>query len=84
MWFIGVEVEQGSSAPPPKKNPGSPPEMVVKYRFDGAWLTGQVVYKVAKINFTYHIFFDWDFYYFGSKHLQCTPSFLENVSGQEP
>ena len=26
MWFIGVEVEQGTSAPPPKKNPGSAPE----------------------------------------------------------
>ena len=25
MWFIGVEVEQGTSAPPPKKNPGSAP-----------------------------------------------------------
>ena len=25
MWFIGVEVEQETSAPPPKKNPGSPP-----------------------------------------------------------
>ena len=23
MWFIGVEVEQETSAPPPKKNPGS-------------------------------------------------------------
>ena len=23
MWFIGVEVEQEKSAPPPKKNPGS-------------------------------------------------------------
>ena len=23
MWFIGVEVEQGTSAPPPIKNPGS-------------------------------------------------------------
>ena len=23
MWFIGVEVEQQTSAPPPKKNPGS-------------------------------------------------------------
>ena len=22
-WFIGVEVEQETSAPPPKKNPGS-------------------------------------------------------------
>ena len=24
MWFIGVEVEQETSAPPPKKNPGPP------------------------------------------------------------
>ena len=23
MWFIGVEVEEETSAPPPKKNPGS-------------------------------------------------------------
>ena len=28
MWFTGVEVEQETSAPPPKKNPGSTPEMV--------------------------------------------------------
>ena len=26
MWFIGVEVEQETSAPPPKKNPGTAPE----------------------------------------------------------
>ena len=25
MWFIGVEVEQETSAPRPKKNPGSAP-----------------------------------------------------------
>ena len=25
MWFIGVEVEQETSAPPPKKNPGTAP-----------------------------------------------------------
>ena len=25
MWFIGVEVEQETSAPPPIKNPGSAP-----------------------------------------------------------
>ena len=25
MWFIGVEVGQETSAPPPKKNPGSAP-----------------------------------------------------------
>ena len=29
MWFIGVEVEQETSAPPPKKNPGSAPDTVV-------------------------------------------------------
>ena len=29
MWFIGVEVEQETSAPPPKKIPGSAPEKVV-------------------------------------------------------
>ena len=26
MWLIGVEVEQETGAPPPKKNPGSAPE----------------------------------------------------------
>ena len=25
MWFIDVEVEKETSAPPPKKNPGSAP-----------------------------------------------------------
>ena len=25
MWFIGVKVEQETSAPPPKKKPGSAP-----------------------------------------------------------
>ena len=25
MWFIGFEVEQETSAPPPKKTPGSAP-----------------------------------------------------------
>ena len=31
MWFIGVEVEQETIAPPPKKNPGSAP---VSIKFD--------------------------------------------------
>ena len=26
LWFIGVEVEQETSTPPPKKNPGSAPD----------------------------------------------------------
>ena len=30
MWFIGVEVEQETSAPPPKKNPGSAPELCLE------------------------------------------------------
>ena len=29
MWFTGVEVEQETSAPPPKKNPGSAPAAVI-------------------------------------------------------
>ena len=29
MWFIGVEVEQETSAPPPKKNPGSAPALCI-------------------------------------------------------
>ena len=28
MWFIGVELEQETSAPPPKKNPGSAPDFL--------------------------------------------------------
>ena len=28
MWFIGVEVEQETSAPPPKKNPESAPATI--------------------------------------------------------
>ena len=30
MWFIGVEVEQETSAPPPKENPGSAPVNALK------------------------------------------------------
>ena len=29
MWFISVEVEQETSAPPPKKNPRSATDFVV-------------------------------------------------------
>ena len=32
MWFIGVEVEQETSTPPPKKNPGSAPVMRARLR----------------------------------------------------
>ena len=33
MWFIGVEVEQETSAPPPKKNPTDPPLYVMLYKW---------------------------------------------------
>ena len=29
MWFIGVEAEQETSAPPPKKNPRSAPVCIL-------------------------------------------------------
>ena len=32
MWFIGVEVEQETSAPPPNKNSGSAPVFPVYYQ----------------------------------------------------
>ena len=32
MWFIGVEVEQETSAPPPKKNRGSAPVVNISSR----------------------------------------------------
>ena len=34
MWFIGVEVEQETIAPPPKKNPGSTPERFLRFLSD--------------------------------------------------
>ena len=39
MWFIGVEVEEETSAPPPKNNPGSAPVITVclKYLIHGYW-----------------------------------------------
>ena len=41
MWFIGVEVEQETTAPPPKKNQGSAPDVsffskVVRRGFSGS------------------------------------------------
>ena len=35
MWFIDVEVEQETSAPPPKKNPGSAPVYLLNGGKDG-------------------------------------------------
>ena len=44
MWFIGVEVEQEMSAPPPEKNPGSAPGTpdVFVYFWQPYWYTKTV------------------------------------------
>ena len=34
MWFIGVEVEQETGVPPPKKNPGSAPVTVNTLKYE--------------------------------------------------
>ena len=41
MWFIGVEVEQETSAPPPKRNPGSAPGTYDCKTQQNATLSGQ-------------------------------------------
>ena len=47
MWFIGVEVEQETSAPPPEKNPGSAPVFLTlkprAFRYSGTPPYGHVV-----------------------------------------
>ena len=45
MLFIGVEVEQETSAPPPKKNPGSAP--------DGGAIPMSAAFVFAHVHFTY-------------------------------
>ena len=44
MWFIGVEVEQKTSAPPPNKNPGSAPVQEHSFKTQASSYT-----SVAKI-----------------------------------
>ena len=34
MWFIGIEVEQETGAPPPKKNPGSAPDIITLFCYN--------------------------------------------------
>ena len=43
MWFIGVKVEQQTSAPPPKKNPGSAPDLLGGISYLGFLLLNGVV-----------------------------------------
>ena len=45
MWFIGVEEEQEMSAPPPKKNTGSAPEINLQ----------KVVKQVIKLQVMYNL-----------------------------
>ena len=46
MWFIGVKVEEETSAPPPlKKNPGSAPVNGLKKNPASAAVSGTTIYK---------------------------------------
>ena len=45
MWFIGVEIEQETSAPPPKKNPGSAPGSKTD-----PMLRAEYIFKILNIN----------------------------------
>ena len=45
MWFIVVEVEQETRAPPPKKNPGSAPDL------EPTWAVNQHGKKREERNF---------------------------------
>ena len=62
MWFIGVEVEQETSAPPPKKNPGSAPVtepfscLVVLFSTNYMLFRPQTVPSHLYRSFTYLIF----------------------------
>ena len=44
MWFIGVDVEHETSAPPPKKNPGSAPVEYHSWHVPDEALAAYVMY----------------------------------------
>ena len=58
IWFIGVEVEQETSAPHPKKNPGSAPEelkincMVIKTKIINVKDLFVIIYGCKSISST--------------------------------
>ena len=61
MWLIGVEVEQETSAPPPKKNPGSAPDFLSILLTSSGFEYHSKYYAEGKIHFTklltYHLQF---------------------------
>ena len=56
MWFIGVQVGQETSAPPPKKNPGSAPVGVREIFCQGGGGGGAVNHLPKKISQVAQIF----------------------------
>ena len=49
LWFIGVEVEQEPSAPPPKKNPGSTPAIYITVTSSTINFAPIQVYKTTRV-----------------------------------
>ena len=49
-WFIGVEVEQETSAPPSKKNPGSVPELYKPRVYNQKFTVGKSLMKKRQRN----------------------------------
>ena len=63
MWLIGVKVEQETSAPPPKKNPGSAPvkhscyqEYFVVHGWLVYWVFRSKMGRFSEIRFRKHRF----------------------------
>ena len=79
MWFIGVKVEQETSAPPPKKNPGSAPatDPVSGNAFDakrkkkGDGLNDKRWGPQTTCNTMYLVIYDIDMIRKGSTHIYC-------------
>ena len=51
MWFIGVEVEQETSAPPPKKNPGSSPVTLFEFNVSTILVLIAILFLSSILNF---------------------------------
>ena len=63
MWFISVEVEQETSAPPLKKNPGSAPvtEMLVENILKHHYQVKTCNWDIKKIHKKMLCYSDWAF-----------------------